>query len=339
MKSAKKFLFTLAFPVVMYLVMEAACVGLKDRHLISTVLDVKTLVRNSGIMALIAFALSFNLSCGRFDLSLGAQRLAGTIVGCIAAVSLGLSGVWLLLFSLGFGLLFGLLTGAAFVVLRVPPMVLGIGIGLIWECVPYVVSQGKGLNLFGTGGTAVLTDTGFTIALICGSALFVAVLMNTTRFGYQMRAIRGSQLIARSSGINIFTHAVLCYTLAGGLVCVAGAMDAAYSTQMTSTLGLASIGSVTPNMFAMLLGGYIGSKSNDAIGIIAASVTIRLFSAGLTTLEFSEANASLANSILFILFLVFLANKEIFRRRRAQAQRVARAQEKKAALRGTGSYA
>ncbi|MEA5051174.1 MAG: hypothetical protein VB021_06840 [Oscillospiraceae bacterium] len=335
MKTSNKIkdaLFTLAFPAVMYVLMELVCFLAKDRHLISSLLDIKTIVRNTGISAIIAFALSFNLSCGRFDLSLGAQRLAGTIVGGMLALRLGLSGVWLLLFAFAFGLLFGLITGLVFVITRVPPMVLGVGIGLIWECVPYVASQGKGLNLFGITGVGILTDTAFIICGVVLVAAFVTILLNATKFGYQMRAIQGSQLIARNSGINIFRHAVLCYTFAGGLVCIAGMMDVAFSTQMTASLGLASNGPVISNMFAMILGGYIGLRSNQAVGVIAAALTIRLFSYGLTNLELSEANASVANMVFFVLFLVFLANQDIFRKKRAQAARVALAAEKKKAL-------
>lgn len=332
MKRIGRIVFTLAFPLVMYLLMEGLCLWLKDRHLIVSWLDIKTLIRTSGISALIAFSLSFNLSCGRFDLSLGAQRLAGTIVGGIVAQMLGLSGIWILLFALAFGLAFGFITGMAFITLRVPPMVLGVGLGLVWECVPYVASQGKGLNLFGVAGVEVLSQTGFVVALMVVAGVFVTILMNTTRFGYQMRAIQGSQLISRNNGINIFRHAVICYTLAGGLVCVAGTVDVAFSTQMSATLGLASNAPVVTNMFAMVLGGYIGTRSNQAVGIIVAALTIRLFSFGLTSLELSEANANFANMILFILFLVFMANKSVVAQRRADALRIQQAQEKRRSL-------
>ena len=258
----KNILITLAFPAVMLLLMECLCFFLKGTHVINSMLDIKTIIRNTGVSAIIAFALSMNLTCGRFDLSLGAQRLAGTIIGGQVAMSLGLSGIWLLLFALAFGMAFGLITGLTFVVTRVPPMVLGIGIGLIWECVAYVASKGKGLNLFGVAGTEILANTGFTIALVILVAVIVLVLLSATRFGYQMRAIQGSQRIAQNSGINIFRHAVLCYMLAGGLVCIAGTIDAAYTTQMSATLGFTSNGVVVANMFPMLLGGLIGRKSN-----------------------------------------------------------------------------
>lgn len=326
-RKAKDVFFTLAFPVAVFVFMELLCFFLKGRHLIGSLLDIKTLVRNTGISAIIAFALSFNLSCGRFDLSLGAQRLAGTIIGGIIAMELGLSGLWFLLFSLLCGLVFGFITGMVFVITRVPPMVLGVGIGLVWECVPYTVSKGKGLNLFGVQGTEVLTDTFFTIAIMVFVAVFVSLIMNRTKFGYEMKAIQGSQLIARNSGINIFRHAVLCYMFAGGLVCVAGIIDAAFQTQMSSTMGLTSNGVVVSNMFAMMLGGYIGERSNQATGVIVASLTLNLFSYGLTLMELSEANTSVVNQTVFVLFLVFLANRYYFRKRKAEKARIAQAVE------------
>ncbi len=331
-RKVKDVLFTLAFPVAVYIVMEILCFTVKGRHLLGSLLDIKTLVRNAGISAIIAFALSFNLTCGRFDLSLGAQRLAGTIVGGLIAMKLGLSGIWLLVFSIMMGLFFGFITGMTFIITRVPPMVLGVGLGLVWECVPYIASDGKGLVLFGVAGTEILTSTAFTIIIVLIVAIFVSIIMNKTRFGYEMKAIQGSQFIARNSGINIFKHAVLCYTFAGGLVCIAGVIDAAFQSQMSSTMGFTSNSAVVSNMFAMMLGGYIGEKSNQSTGVIVASLTLSLFSYGLTHMELSEANTSVVNQTLFVLFLVFLANRYFLKKKRAEKARIAQALERKKAL-------
>jgi ribose transport system permease protein len=331
-RKVKDVLFTVAFPVAIFILMELLCLALKGRHLVGSLLDIKTLVRNTGISAILAFALSFNLSCGRFDLSLGAQRLAGTIVGGVIAMDLGLTGLWFLLFSVVFGLLFGFLTGMLFVITRVPPMVLGVGLGLVWECVPYVYSEGKGLNLFGYAGTEILTSTPFTIIIMVAVGFFVTVIMNKTKFGCEMKAIQGSQFIARNSGINIFRHAVLCYTFAGALVCIGGIIDAAYQTQMSATLGLTSNSAVSSNMFAMMLGGYIGEKSNQATGVIVASFTLSIFSYGLTLMELSEANTSVVNQTVFVLFLVFLANRYFLKKRSAEKARIAQALERKKEL-------
>lgn len=333
-KRIRNTLYIAAFPALTYLVMETLCLLLKGKHLINfdSMLDIKTIVRNTGIATIIAFALSFNMSSGRFDLSLGAQRLAGTIIGGIVALKLGLSGIPFLLLAFFFGLLFGLVTGLVFVAIRIPPMVLGVGLGLVWECVPYVVSQGKGLNLFGVTGMEILTDMSFVIVLMVLVSALVSLMVSSTRFGYQLRAIQGSQTIARSNGINIFRHAVICYTLAGALVCVAGVMDVSFSTQMTATLGMASNGVIVANMFPMMLGNYLARRSNQAVGIIVASLSVKLFSFGLTSLELSEPNANVMNMVAFVGFLVLLANKDFFKHRKAEQARVALAHDTKAAL-------
>lgn len=324
----KNIIFTLAFPIVMFMIMNILVYARIGKPMITSSLDIKTIIRNTGISAIIAYALSFNLGSGRFDLSLGAQRLAGTIIGGNIAISLGLSGFGLLIFAILFGALFGFITGVMFVTFRVPPMVLGIGMGLVLEVLPYIQSEGKGLNLFGQG-MDILSSTPFIIGVVIIVAIVVMLLMNKTKFGYELKAIQGSQLIAQNSGINIFRHTVLCYTFAGALVCIAGVMAVSYSTTLSAGLGLTSSAVVAANMFPMILGGYIGRKSNESIGIIVAALTIRIFSYGLTLMEFSEANSSVFNMLFFVGFLIFLANEHVFKTKKAEKARITEAIEYK----------
>ena len=325
----KDFIFIIAFPLVTFLIMDTIVNVSKGHHMIRSMLDVVNIIRTGGISAILAFALSFNLSSGRFDLSLGAQRLAGTIIGGTIALNLGLSGIWLMLFAIIFGAIFGLLTGIIFVTLRVPPMVLGIGMGLIWEVFPYVFTSGKGLILFGKPGVQILSNTYFIVGTVVIVGVIMTLLMNKTKFGYELRAIQGSQVVAQNSGIDIFKHTVLCYTFAGALVCVAGVISTAYATNLSSSLGLASSGAVAANMFPMILGGYLGRRSNDSIGTIVAAITIRIFAYGLAQMEFSEANASVFSQLVFVGFLIFLANEFVFKAKKAEKARIAEAIEYK----------
>lgn len=322
MKRVKNILITIAFPLVMWAIMELIVRAKTGHPMIVSTLDIKNIVRNAGMSAIIAYALSFNLSSGRFDFSLGAQRLAGTIIGGYIAVKMGLSGIALVIFAIAFGALFGFITGMMFIIFRVPPMILGIGMGLVLEVIPYVATNGIGLNLFGKTGMAILSDTYFIIAMVIIVAIFVTLLTTKTRFGYELKAIQGSQLISQNSGIDIFKHTVLCYTFAGALVCIAGVMEASYYSNLQASLGLASSAVVAGNMFPMIMGGFIGKWSNQSIGIIVAAITIRIFSYGLTLLEFSEANASVFNMLFFVGFLIFLANQDILKKRKAEKARI-----------------
>ena len=325
----KDFALTIAFPLVMFLIMDTIVNVSKGHHIIRSWLDITNIIRTAGISAILAYALSFNLSSGRFDLSLGAQRLAGTIIGGTIALNLGLSGVWMMLFCAIFGALFGFITGVMFVTLRVPPMVLGIGMGLILEVIPYIFTEGRGLVLFGRPGVEILSNTYFIVGVVVVVGLLVTLLLNKTKFGYELRAIQGSQLVSQNSGINIFRHTILCYTFAGALACIAGIMSTSYATSLSSSLGLASSAAVAANMFAMILGGYIGKWSNQSVGIIVAAFTIRIFAYGLSQMEFSEANSSVFSQLLFVGFLIYLANEHVFKYKKAEKARIQEAVEYK----------
>lgn len=332
LNALKSVAIALALPAAMFLIMEALVFATQGRHVISSALDLRNLIRSSGISTAVAFALSMNLTSGRMDLSLGAQKVAGTIVGGLLAQSMGLGGVWVLVFSMVFGVLFGGAVGVAFVTLRIPPMVLGIGMACILECVGFATSNGIGLHLVGSKGIETLSDVNFTIAVIIAMALIMLVLMTYTTFSYKFRAVRGSQQIARNAGINVFVNVALCYAIAGVLVCIAGVMDGALSGSVTASMGLTSNGSVMANMFPMMIGcTFLSRYINQAVGVISASVALRIFAMGLTAFNVSDAISSCINMAIFIAFLVWQANSHVLAQRRHDQERIAQAQQKKAA--------
>ena len=327
----KNILITIAIPLCMWLLMETLCRIIMGRGVIVTSLDFNNFVRGAGISTCVALALSFNLGSGRFDLSLGAQRMAATIVGGNIALKLGLGSVGVMVFALAFGLIFGALVGLIFVTFRVPPMVLGVGMALIYECVAFASSNGNGLQLFGKGVES-LSDMTVTIVVVAIATLVVAIIYQYTTFGFHMRAIQGSQRIASNSGINIFLHAFLCYSFAGGLVAVSGVFDTAFKGAMKAELGFSSNTTVVASCFAMFLGKYIARWSNDSIGILSATVTLKMLDTGMMVMKLGTNTVQLINMLLFLIFLIFRANENFARKRQLKAERIKEAQEKRKRL-------
>lgn len=329
-KTLKSIAIIVALPLAMFLIMESITYLFKGTHVINSVLDIKNLIRGAGISAAIAFALSMNLTSGRMDLSLGAQRVVSTILGGLLAHQLGLSGVWMLIFVVIFGVIFGGLVGILFVTLRIPPMVLGIGMACIYECIAFAVSDGIGLRLVGIKGTSILGNANFTITVLAIIAILMYILMSCTKFSYNFRAVRGSQNIARNSGINVFTNVVICYTVAGALVAFSGLLDAAFTGAMRASMGLTSNGTVMANMFAMMIGcTFLSKYANQSVGIISAAITLRIFSMGLTAFNVSDAMNGCINMALFIGFLIYQSNSHIFKQSKYDKERIAQARELK----------
>jgi ribose/xylose/arabinose/galactoside ABC-type transport system permease subunit len=309
--------------------MEIVCLVLVQRHVIASSLDVMNLLRNVGISAATAYALCMNLTNGRMDLSLGAQRMVGTVIGGNLALSLGLSGIWILIFAVVCGLISGWITGMMFVTLRLPPMVLGIGMALIWECIAFAGSKSAGLQLFGIPGVGILSDVKFSIVVTIIVAAICAVILEYTKFSYDKRSIRGSSKIAQNSGIDVFKNAVICYTLAGALVAISGVLDAGLSGSYAAAIGFSSNAVVMKHIFAMRLGNYMSKWSNQAVGILSAAFVLQIFTAGIVNLRLDTAVNSALNLLLFLFFLIYLANEDSIRVARAKKKRIAEAKQKK----------
>lgn len=197
MKSKKNLLkffkgigIAIALPVAVLIIMEILIGLFADGHVISSMLDFKNMVRGAGISAAIAFGLSMNLTSGRMDLSLGSQRVVATIVGGIVASKLGLGGAWVLLFAIIFGLIFGGIVGFLYVTLRIPPMVLGIGVACIYECIGFGLTDGVGLRLVGTKGVEILSNVNFTLAVVAGILVAISGVLDAA-FAGSMTASMG----------------------------------------------------------------------------------------------------------------------------------------------------
>jgi hypothetical protein len=82
----------------------------------------------------------------------------------------------------------------------------------------------------------------------------------------------------------------------------------------------------------MFLGIFLGRWSNQAVGILVATLTLRIFAMGLAKLQLSEAMSNVVNMFLYLAFLVYLANENYFKKRKAWADRLVEVQEKKSKL-------
>jgi ribose transport system permease protein len=302
------------------------------RHIFNTILDVQNYVRNTGVSICMALALSYNLGHGRFDLSLGAQRMLVAIIGGKLAIWLGFGTAGIIIFSLVFGIIFGGLVGIIFVVTRIPAMVLGVGMALIYECIAFVGSSSQGLQLFGVESAKTLSNIYITIFVVLTAALIVMVIDRWTKFGFYSRAIDGSQRIVSNCGINIFTHTIGCYAIAGGLISFSGVFDAAFKGGMDAELGFASNAVVMSNCFPMFLGKFIARWSSDAIGIIFSTMTIRLFQTGLSVMKVSATGQQVWTMAAFLIFLIIRANENIIKDQAAKKARLAQALAKRATM-------
>lgn len=299
----KNVLITIALPAVIWLLMEIIDRSVAGVGVIDKMDDLKNLSRSLITAFCFALALNCNLPLGRMDLSAGAQMFMGCIFGGNLALSLNLGGIGVLVFSIIFGAISGLIVGVIFIKLRILPMVLGIGMTLVYECISFAAYDQQGLMLFGKKGIGVLSNVVFiTITLVVIIAA-VTYLFQYSKFGYERRAIQGNQKISSDSGINIYINCVICYILAGALVAVAGVFDTAFKGSMVPALGMTSNSSVFVNMFPMFIGIWLSKYSNPVVGIFTSCLSVRILSTGLSKINM---DGNIQTCVIFTIYLLFM---------------------------------
>ncbi len=317
-----------AVPLAVWVIMELIDRTVVGMGVINNTADFKTLFRNLISSLAFALAISTNLQCGRMDLSMGAQMYAGVIFGGNIAMMLGFGGIGVLIFSMIVGGLCGLLIGTIFVNLRILPMVLGLGMTLVFECICFAINNQQGIILFGQKGMEVLSNVTFIVIVTVLIILVAHYLFQFSRFGFRYRAIQGSQKLANDAGINIFVNCVLSYVIAGVLVACAGVFTTAYSGSLTPVLGMSSNGKVFSNMFPMVLGAWIGSLcDNREVGVLMGAVSVNLLTMGLAKLGLASSLQNVITYTLFLIFIIYNMNKHKFAYAKARKARLALAQK------------
>lgn len=314
---------TLAIPMITWLVCELLDRTLVGTGVINNIADVKALLRTLLTSFSFALAINCNLTSGRMDLSAGAQMYMGCIFGGNIALNLGLGGAGVLVLSMAVGALCGLLVGILFVNLRILPMVLGLGVSLVFECLSFGAYDQQGLKLFAKPGVEVLSNITFILAVALILVGGVTYLFQYSSFGYKRRAIQGNQKLASDSGINIYTNCIQCYVLAGALVACAGVFDTAYSGGLVPVMGMTSNTQVFKNMFPMALGLLIGSFcQRPVVGILLGSLSVKLLTMCLSKLAMDSSMQNIIIYSLFLLLNIYRMNAYRFRHAREKRSRI-----------------
>lgn len=322
-------IFTAAVPMVVWLIMEMLNYSFAGVHTMASALDWTALMRNLVSSFCFALGLNCNLQLGRMDTSTGSQMYLACIFGGNIALVLGFGGIGVLVFSMILGMIAGGFAGLLFVKLRILPMVLGLGLSLIYECISFSAYDQQGLNLFGKPGVGILSNKIFIVGVCLLVILVMTYLFQYSSFGYNRRAIQGNQKLANDSGINIFRNAFLCYVVAGALVSVAGVFDTAYKSSLVPVLGMSSNATVFANMFPMAVGMWLSSRTNPVIGVLAGSISVQMLVIGLskfTNIGMSNYMQTCIKYSIWLIFMIYRMNEHKIKYYRQRKERIILAQ-------------
>ena len=245
-----------------------------------------TIIRYASIIGVISIGMTFVITSGGIDLSVGSVMGLATVVASLAAVQLAAtqtSWVLMVLVALGVGVLAGFING----------VVIAYGNVVAFMATLAMLVGARGLaELISGRRTQIVNNTGFLdftradflgVSVLIWIFVVVAVagwfLLNRTTFGRRTVAIGGNREASRLAGLKVKRHTVYLYVLAGLTSGIAAVMMLGRTTAGTSTHGglyeLDAIAAVVVGG-TLLIGGR-GTIVGTVLGVLIFSTLTNVF--------------------------------------------------------------
>jgi len=256
------------------------------------------ILRQTAFVSIMAFGMTFALSAGEIDLSIG-QVVA--LSAMVAAVLLRDTNMFIAVpAALGVGLIVGLANGVLTTRLRVPSFLITLGMAgiigglsrLITETRPVPVLDETFTGMFGSGDLGPVPSL---LVWTLGALLVSHVVYRKTTFGRELLATGGNRVAARYSGIDTnrirIASLVICAFMASlaGLLYVGRLHSARYTlgeSDLLTVIAAAVIGGTSMSggrgsMVGALVGSLVMGVLNNGLILMGLSVTEQMIARGL----------------------------------------------------------
>lgn len=270
--------------------------------------SVMNTLRVSAFLGVIAAGQTFVILAGGEGIDLSVGKVATLAAIVTAQVTQGSDDrLW---FGVVMGILacavIGLLNGIGVAYLRIPPLVMTLGMIGVVEGVIRLYSGGQPEGRAAPGLAALVNAR--TVGDIRGSVwlwlvlgALVVLLLRRTTFGRRVYALGANRDAAYYSAVNVRANLVVVYMVSSVFAAVGGIMLLGYSG--TVSISLAD-GYMLPSIAAVVIGGTtlaggVGGYAGTAIG----AVVLQTLNSLLTALRMAPAGRQVVNGIILIFLL------------------------------------
>lgn len=295
----RNFLTVLIIPIVLMLLFSCISGGFGIKS-ISVILN-QTMLPSAMGLGLCAVSLS-----GMVDLAIGARVVFGAVLGGLMSHSFGAAGMVA-------GCFLGAFAGAAvqaalYRLLRIPSMVLSVGIIMIYEVLAAFLTKGFGHVLVDSSVSAIGSFPFNIIWLLAAAAGFYIIYYHT-RMGRQLKAVGNNEDLCRSMGINADHIKMLAYLMSALMCGFASVLSLCYSGSVSIAIGSSTLSMI----FKPLMGVMIGMQlvklyDNLPLLIFIGEFAIQIVFNGFIALGMSDAWQNIILGI-FILAVMMMTNE------------------------------
>ncbi|TWH27180.1 MULTISPECIES: ABC transporter permease [unclassified Aminobacter] len=221
------------------------------------------------------------------------------ILGCIAA-----------------GALIGLINGVGVTLMRIPPLVMTLGMLGVLQGLLVVIRQGipsgraaPGLSQFVT--KPILLGLPGIIWLWVLIGLFLAFLLSRTVYGHRIYAIGSNEQAARMAGVPVAAIRISLFALSGVFASIAGICLIGYSGSSFANVGEQYM---LPSIIAVVFGGTsLAGGKGGYTGTMAGAMMLTVLQGILTTVNIDESGRQMIFGATLLLLMLFYGRGKAMR--------------------------
>jgi ribose transport system permease protein len=196
--------------------------------------------------------------------------------------------------------------------LGLPPMVVTLGLAMIYEAIGFKISSGAGVKLIGNNKLLIWSQEPYVYLLCIIVVAILYIALNKTKFGFDTNSLRGGQEIAVNVGINEKKNAVICFAIGGLCMAAAGVVNLSVLGTVTPELGLGSASYIANAFLPMFIGNILAKYFDRNTGVVMGALTQSIIFAGIGKLGVPSAWQSVITGIIVLAFFAYSFNSYKF---------------------------
>lgn len=263
---------------------------------------------------------------GMVDLAIGARVVFGAVLGGLMSHSFGAAGMFA-------GCFLGAFAGTAvqaglYRMLRIPSMVLSIGIIMIFEVLAVFLTKGFG-HVLVESTVSSIGSFPYNMILLLIAAVSFHTIYYRTRMGRQLKAVGNNEDLCRSMGIKASRVKVLSFMMSALMCGFASVLSLCYSGSVSIAIGSSTLSMI----FKPLMGVMIGMQlvklyDNLPLLIFIGELAIQIVFNGFISLGMSDAWQNIILGIFILVVMTITGDRQsifgkvrrIIRRRHPQLE-------------------
>ena len=303
-------------PVIVYLIFLVICFERFSNWNCIYTIFIQTI-----IPTITAYAIAYGNICGVFDFTIGSRLVISGVIGGLLAAQYGFAGM--ILGAIISAIVVGVITGVLNWWLKIPSLVLTMGLAMVFEIVGSKLAGHYGFVQIDNKYAIFGSSPNIVIIFLLSAVLFYFIF-NHTVFSFHMRAVGSNEVVAKNSGIK--TDLVKCKSFVYGSVFIGIAAILTLS-QSGSVGAQTSLGSVTimfKPLISVLLALVLQRICDLTVGIFIAQFTLNIIFIGLIAVGLPDTFQNVVLGFFLLVVMILFENSgriEEFKEKRAARQR------------------